>query len=50
MADTARATFTRLGAKPFVGYLDAALASSANQASNHRRTPHDAPSPTRTSR
>ncbi len=33
MADTARATFSRLGAKPFVAYLDAALASSANQAS-----------------
>ena len=32
MADMARAIFTRLGAKPFVAYLDAALASSANQA------------------
>ena len=50
MADTARATFTRLGAKPFVAYLDAALASSVNQASHPRRTPHDAPSPTRTPR
>ena len=31
MADTARAIFSRLGAKPFVAYLDAAMASSANQ-------------------
>jgi class 3 adenylate cyclase len=33
MADTARATFSRLGAKPFIAYLDAALAGSANQSS-----------------
>jgi hypothetical protein len=42
MADTARATFSRLGAKPFIAYLDAALASSANQASEPKRPPHAA--------
>ena len=42
MADTARATFSRLGAKPFIAYLDAALASSASQASGPKRPPHAA--------
>ncbi|HLY14647.1 MAG TPA: hypothetical protein VKR24_09865, partial [Candidatus Limnocylindrales bacterium] len=39
MADTARATFSRLGAKPFVAYLDAALAGSTKPSSEPKRPP-----------
>jgi class 3 adenylate cyclase/tetratricopeptide (TPR) repeat protein len=46
MAVSARATFARLGAKPFVALLDAAVAGSPDQPSHPRRAVQVASAPT----